>query len=217
MSILRTCCTIRSRSLKIRTKQLSLISCLALFLLLAGACSQVRYDVSPDDALSFHSLRIKVNVKFLETKDRGNFKIILKYDGSRDKMLFLSPMNQVYGYLVVEKERVLLVNTKKKRFWRGPFYLLLQEIWGPGMDFDYSEFKQLLVEGAVPKTKTWRHQITIDVTHTDEAGKPHHLEIASPDVKVKIRVSGRKTGKGKIRFETGTTGLQRTPIREVLE
>lgn len=194
-----------------------LISGLTILLFLASTCSQVRYDVTPDDILSFRSLRIKVNVKFLETNKRGNFKIILKYDSSRDKMLFLSPMNQVYGYLVVERERVLLVNTKKKRYWRGPFYLLLQEIWGHDLDFNYNEFKQLLVEGAVPKTKNRRHQVAIDVTESNEAGKPRRLEISSPNVNVKIRVSGRKTVKGKIRFETDTNGLQRTPIREVLE
>jgi hypothetical protein len=175
----------------------------------------LKYDVVPDEAAVYHSLRIKVNVKSNDTGKRQNFKVILKYDKTRDKMLFLSPLNQIYGLLVVDKERALLINTKRKKYWRGPFNILLQEIWG--MDFDYLEFKRLIVEGTVPENNLKEKGIKISFEKGTAGKAPERLRIRTQDLLVKVKISNRRRGKGIIRFSRSLKGMKRAEIEELLE
>jgi len=174
----------------------------------------LKYDVVPDAEAVYHSLRIKINVKNSDTGQRQNFKIILKYDDSRDKMLFLSPLNQIYGLLVVQREKTLLINTKKKKYWKGPFNILLQEIWG--MDFDYFEFKRLIVEGIIPENKLKKRDIKISIEKGKNREKPQRMKILTRDILVKVKISNRKTGKGIIRFSQSLKGMKKSTIRGML-
>ena len=191
-------------------------SSILLFLLFAVfSCSQLKYDVVPDEAAVYHSLRIKVNVKSNDTGKRQNFKVILKYDKTRDKMLFLSPLNQIYGLLIVDKERTLLINIKKKKYWKGRFNILLQEIWG--MDFDYLEFKRLIVEGVPPGDKLKERGITISFQKGPPGDPPKQLQIKTRDLLVKVKISNRRTGKGIIGFSQSLKGMKHADIRNLLE
>ena len=204
-------------------KIITITSSILILLWSFSGCSGARYkyDVTPDADRVYHSLRIKVNVKYKGSGERDNFKIILKFDDTKDKMLFLSPLNQVYGLLVVNpnRENALLVNTKKKKYWTGPFRILLQELWGPGMDFNYKEFKQLLVAGVMPGDKLKRRDITISIEKTDtgEEEKPERMTITTRDVRVKIKISHRTTGKGRIRFSVDLARMKKAGLRETLE
>lgn len=204
-------------------KIVTITSLILIFLWSFFACSGARYkyDVTPDAERLYHSLRIKVNVKYKGSGERDNFKIILKFDNTKDKMLFLSPLNQVYGLLVVNpnRENTLLVNTKKKKYWTGPFHILLQELWGPGMDFNYKEFKQLLVEGVMPGDKLKRRDINISIEKTDnsEEEKPERMTITTRDVRVRIKISHRTTGKGRIRFSVDLARMKKAGLRETLK
>jgi hypothetical protein len=204
-------------------KIVTITSLILIFLWSIFACSGARYkyDVTPDAEQVYHSLRIKVNVKYKGSGERDNFKIILKFDNSKDKMLFLSPLNQVYGLLVVNpnRENALLVNIKKKKYWTGPFHIVLQELWGPGMDFNYREFKQLLVAGIIPGDKLKRRDINISIDKTDnsEEEKPEQMTIITRDVRVRIKISHRTTGKGRIRFSVDLPRMKKAGLREILE
>jgi hypothetical protein len=194
-----------------------------IFLWSFSGCSGLRYkyDVVPDAEKVYHSLRIKVNVKYKGSGERDNFKIILKFDNTKDKMLFLSPLNQVYGLLVVnpDRENVLLVNTKKKKYWTGPFHILLQDLWGPGMDFNYEEFKQLIVAGVMPGDKLMQRDINISIENTgnSEEEKPGRIIITTRDVRVRLKISHRVTGKGSIRFSVDLVRMKKAGLRETLE
>lgn len=204
-------------------KIVTITSLILIFLWSFFACSGARYkyDVTPDAERVYHSLRIKVNVKYKGSGERDNVKIILKFDNTKDKMLFLSPLNQVYGLLVVNPNRgnALLVNTKKKKYWTGPFHILLQELWGPGMDFNYKEFKQLIVEGVMPGDKLKRRDINISIEKTDnsEEEKPERMTITTRDVRVRIKISHRTTGKGRIRFSVDLARMKKAGLRETLK
>ncbi len=193
-------------------------SCIFLVLFFLSFCSRLKYDVIPHQSAVYHSLRIKVNAKNTASSQKQNFKILLKYDDSRDKMFFLSPLNQVYGLLLLEGEKAVLINTKKKKYWKGNFRSLLKEIWE--LDFDYREFKQLLVDGKVPEDKRKKQGIEISFeqnpSDTDRE-KPQSLQIASGDLLLKIKISQRKTGKGVISFAKNLEGMKKTTVRELLE
>ena len=193
-------------------------SCIVFILFFLPFCSQLKYDVIPHQSAVYHSLRIKVNAKNTDSSQKQNFKILLKYDDSRDKMFFLSPLNQVYGLLLLEGEKAVLINTKKKKYWKGNFRFLLQEIWN--LDFDYREFKQLMVDGKVPEDKIKKQGIEISFeqnrSNTNQE-KPQRLQIISGDLLLKIKISQRKTGKGVISFAKNLKGMKKTTIRELLE
>jgi hypothetical protein len=193
-------------------------SCILFFLFLLPFCSRLKYDVIPHQTAVYHSLRIKVNAKNTGGNQKQNFKILLKYDDSRDKMFFLSPLNQVYGLLLLEGEKAVLINTKKKKYWKGNFRSLLREIWG--LDFDYREFKQLMVDGVVPEDKIKKQDIEISFEQNPSGTtreKPQRIQIIKGDLLLKIKISQRKTGKGIISFTRNLKGMKKTGIRELLE
>lgn len=193
-------------------------SCIFFVLFLLPFCSRLKYDVIPHQTAVYHSLRIKVNAKNTGTNQKQNFKILLKYDDSRDKMFFLSPLNQVYGLLLLEGEKAVLISNKKKKYWKGKFRFLLQEIWK--LDFDYREFKQLIVDGVVPEDKIKKQDIEISFElnpASTNREKPQRMQIISGDLLLKIKISQRKTGKGVISFAQNLKGMKKTGIRELLE
>jgi hypothetical protein len=193
-------------------------NCIVFILFFLSFCSQLKYDVIPHQSAVYHSLRIKINAKNTVSSQKQNFKILLKYDDSRDKMFFLSPLNQVYGLLLLEGEKAVLINTKKKKYWKGNFRFLLQEIWN--LDFDYREFKQLMVDGKVPEDKIKKLGIEISFEQNPantNREKPQSLQIISGDLLLKIKISQRKTGKGVISFAKNLKGMKKTTIRELLE
>jgi hypothetical protein len=193
-------------------------SCIFCILFLLPFCARLKYDVIPHQTAVYHSLRIKVNAKNSSTRQKQNFKILLKYDDSRDKMFFLSPLNQVYGLLLLEGEKAVFISTKKKKYWKGNFRSLLQEIWK--LDFDYREFKQLILDGVVPEKKIKTQDIKISFEQNPSSTKkekPQRMQIISGDLLLKIKISHRKTGKGVISFAKNLQGMKKTGIRELLD
>jgi hypothetical protein len=184
-------------------------------LFVMSGCSRLTYDIEPDQTRVYHTLGIKANVKNKETGKKGSFKILLKYDDTGNKMLFLSPLNQIYGLLVVEGENTTLVNTKKKRYWKGRFNTLLQEIWG--MDFEYVEFKRLLVEGVVPEEKLKEKNIDVSIEKDTEGKELERVTIETSEMQVKLKITSRETGKGAIRFGVDLKKMEQAEIRELLE
>jgi hypothetical protein len=206
---------------------------LILFVLFVNGCSGLKYDIQPDETRTYRSLVIKANVKNKENGKKGSFRILLKYDETADKMMFLSPVNQVVGLLTIEGENALLVNSKKKRYWKGRFNTLLREIWG--MDFEYAEFKHVLDEGIIPgeKLEEKLKERGIDVIIEKIAGNenenenvnetgtktktPERITIETGQMQVKIKITDRKTGKGSIRFAVDIHGMKQTGIRELFD
>jgi len=119
---------------------------------------------------------------------------------------------------VGQGEKARLVNTKKKKYWNGPFHLILEEMWGTDMDFRYDEFKQLLVDGLIPEEKLQNRSIRVSVDKFPNSEKPERLKIITPDVTVKLKISDHITENGSIRFDVNIKGMtQAENIAELLE
>ena len=188
-----------------------------LLMLLSVYCSRMTTDITPDQYSRYHSLKIKVNVKSLNSNQRQSFRVVLKYSANGDKLLFLSPLNQVYGLLVVKNESALMVNTRKKKYWQGPFQELLKYMWGPDMDFLYTEFKALMVRGIVPNEKVRSRGLDISVQAEPEGSPPQRMEIKSRDIVVKVKISDRNTGSGKLSLKTDISHMKESSIDDLLE
>lgn len=178
-------------------------------------CTRLKYDIIPDSSAVYHSATIKVNVREKNSRKRQNFKIVLKYDDTRDKMLFLSPLNQVYGLLIIENEKTLLISTKKRKYWRGNFNTLLEKIWA--LDFNYSQFKKLILNGLIPWEKVKEIGMEISMEKEKESEKPKRIKIYHKDITIKLRISNCRTGKGIINFSPRMDGLEKASIENALE
>ena len=113
---------------------------------------------------------------------------------------------------------LVLMNTKKKKYWQGKFNRLLQEMWR--LDFTYREFKQLLVQGKIPAKKPGEPNIEISFEEnpgTANKEQPQRMRIMTRDLLLRIKISGRKTAKGVISFAKNLKGMKKTDIRELLE
>ena len=196
-------------------KKNSFLSLFIGILLFLPSCTRLSYDIVPHKTATYHSLALKVNVKNQDSGQRDNFKILLKYDDSMDKMFFLSPLNQVYGLLLLESEHALLIATKKKKYWKGTFNDLVQEICG--LDFDYREFKRLVVDGVLPEDKIKEQGLNISFEEGLPGEAPQRLKIEKGALSIKLKISDRKTGKGIISFSRGLKGMKEAGIRELLE
>jgi hypothetical protein len=179
----------------------------------------LKYDIIPDANATYNTITLGVNVKIQsegqKSRQSQSFKILLKYDGVRDKMLFLSPLNQVYGQLFIENEKVLLINSKKKRYWRGRFKTLINEIWA--LDFNYAEFKELLLVGTIPQKKARESSLKISLEKEEGSDRPERIRIEYNDVTIRIKISDRRSGKGIIDFSPRLEKVvQKGTIEEVL-
>ena len=182
-----------------------------------SVCSRLKYDILPDADAVYHSVVIKVNVKINTNppRKRQNFKIVLKYDDSRDKMLFLSPFNQVYGQLFIKNETALLIDTKRKRYWKGDFNRLIGKIWG--LDFTYSQFKELILTGRIPQNKVKERGFLVSLEKEKGSERPERIKIDHRNMTIKLRISSRRTGKGIIRFSPRLKKVKKATIEEILE
>lgn len=192
---------------------------ICVFLLLNPGCSRLKYDIIPDANATYDTITLGVNVSIRpeggKPRQKQSFKILLKYDGARDKMFFLSPLNQVYGQLFIENEKVLLINSKKKRYWRGRFKTLINEIWA--IDFTYAEFKELILAGSIPQKKAQESSLRISLEKEEGSDRPARIKIEYNDVTLRLKISDRRSGKGLIDFSPRLEKVvQKATIEEVL-
>jgi hypothetical protein len=172
-------------------------------LLLLPSCSGKKYRTEPGPALrpadAYYSLNIKANAKNMSSRRRQGIKILLKFTGSKARMLFLGPpLNKIYAKLLIDGESALLINSKKRKYWQGDFKTLLQEMWD--VDFNYSEFKNLLVDGIVPKKKIQKKGISVSIKKEKTGDKPERIYIKGRNIEIILKISNRKIRKGKLIF-----------------
>jgi hypothetical protein len=190
------------------------LSIILLFASLAVSCGRHIPLTEPGQPGVYHSLNVKLNIKLHQEKRKGSGKIIWFYHRDRGKMLFLSPLNQVYFELLVEGERALLISRKEKKFWSGSFSGLLHRLWN--IDVPYSQLLALVSEGTIPQT---HHQkpLVFNIEKAQDDGQPSRIEISNDDVCLKLKISRKKTRQGLLKFAPNLESLQRVGIEEILE
>lgn len=179
--------------------------CFLIFIILCSmllpACVKKKYHMEPGSGQVdfYRSLKIKVNAKDMSTGRKQSIKILLKFTESKARMLFLGPpLNKIYAKLITDGESALLINSKQRKYWQGDFKTLLQEMWD--VNFDYSEFKRLLVDGIVPGKRLKKRGIQVSVEMDKESGKPGTIQISGRNILIKLRISNRKTRTGTLVF-----------------
>ncbi|MCK4764192.1 MAG: hypothetical protein KAW12_18475 [Candidatus Aminicenantes bacterium] len=191
-----------------------LLLCCTCLLLLQAACGGVKYRREATGDF-YYSLKIKVNLKVLDSGRKQGMKILLKFSGSKARMLFLGPpLNKIYAKLIVDGEAALLINHRKKKYWRGNFKTLLQEMWD--IDFAYREFKKLLLEGIFPVEKVKKNGLEISVEKNKKSGKPGKIRIKGKQIQVSLSISNHRVRSGKIVFSVNLGRMEQSGLQGLL-
>lgn len=191
------------------------LTIILLFASLAVSCGRHIPRTEPGQPGVYHSLNVKLTIKLQQEQRKGSGKIIWFYDRDRGKMLFLSPLNQVYFELLVEGERALLISRKEKKFWSGRFSALLRRLWN--LDVRYSQLLALVSEGTIPRQTDYQKQLVFNIEKGQDGGQPSKIEISNHDVHLKLKISRKKTRQGLLTFDPKLGALQRVGIEEILE
>ena len=181
-------------------------------LFILTSCTNLKYDVIPDSKSIYNSVKAKILFKSNDFKFSG--KILLKYNKFRDKILFLSPLNQIYFKLFVSEENTLLINSKKKKFWSGNFNILFERMGN--INFGYDELKQLILEGIVPENKVKENALKLTFEKNKKSGKPKRIKITGRDILIKLKILSTKERKGKINFLADLKNFKRTDLNDAL-
>lgn len=210
----------RKKQLPIHKIKLFYISGLLLFfaamLSILPACGSPKVHREPEPGNFYYSLKIKVNLELLDSGRKQGIKILLKFSGCKARMLFLGPpLNKIYAKMIVDGESALLINHKKKKYWRGNFKTLLREMWD--MDFNYREFKELLLEGAFPAKRAKESGLEISVEKDNKSGRPGKIRIKGKQARLDLKISNHKTREGKIVFSVNLGRMEQAALESVLQ
>jgi hypothetical protein len=183
---------------------------IALLLLIFNHCSTpIKPIAQPTEGHSFFSL--SGNIFFRNDQFKFSGKILLSFDQKRDKILLLSPMNQVYFKLMVKNEGAVLVNLKKRRYWTGSFHVLFSRMGQ--VDLTYRELHTLILKGTIPASSR-HYAVTIKDRHKD--GRPRRIVIEGHHLLVRFKLRSLKKRKGEIHFQINKSRLTYTDLETTL-
>lgn len=178
------------------------------------SCGPHLPQTEPGQAGFYHSLNIKLNVRLHQEKRKGSGRILWFFDTHRGKMLFLSPLNQIYFELLVEGEDALLISRKEKKYWKGSFSKLLRRLWN--LNVRYNQLLALVNEGKIPAKTGRQKPLIFNINKGRDTGQPSRIEIESDDVSLILKISSKKTRQGQIKFIFRLDELQRVGIDDIL-
>ncbi len=167
---------------------------LLLGLVSLAACRMHPPDLRPPAGPYFHSLNIKFSLQDAEARQNG--RVIWRFNESRSKFVFFTPLNQVGLELDVAGEEAVLVNFGKKSYWRGDFSHLLDRVWGIGMNL--AALRQLLLVGATPAAEFLEKGIAVSIERAGNSGAPASVRLSRDGTELLLRVSKHELRPGRI-------------------
>lgn len=185
-------------------------------LLAMSQCAVSNKDITAHPGSAYQSLRMKVKIMNKENGKKQSIKVLVKFNETSTRMLFLGPpLNKVYARLFVQGEKAILVNSKKKIYWQGEFMTLLTRMWD--MDFDFQEFKQLILNGIVPKGKEQGLHPAIHVQKGGDGLHPSLVEVKGEFLTLEMKIGNRKNLPGLLSTRVSLEGLVEVELDRVLE
>ena len=188
------------------------LSILIFALLTFQYCSSFKYDVTPDIG-DFQYSRVKMKVYYKNKKNKQSGKLLLKYDNNRTKMLLLSPLNQILFELIINREDILLINSKNNKYWQGNFNSFLKRVWN--IDLGFRELRLLILEGIEPENIVDDH-LKFKIEKDKGSGKPKIIRINGDNIFVKLKVINKRVRNGKLDFNKDLSKLHESDIDDVL-
>jgi len=183
-----------------------------IWVLVFNNCVPKRYTLNLDAPGFHHSIRLKFSLK--NDRERQSGKIVMKFDSRRAKILFLSPLNQVYFKLLVENNRGILINTRESKYWEGGFDELLKKMWDINLCFD--DLKRLIHLGVIPRQKLKTSGFQLELEKDRKSGNPTRVILSNDQVILNLKILNRRQKKGTIQFYLDVSKMTRSEIEQVL-
>lgn len=183
-----------------------------IWVLVFHNCVPKRYTLNLDAPGFHHSIRLKFSLK--NDRERQSGKIVMKFDSRRAKILFLSPLNQVYFKLLVENNRGILINTREKKYWEGGFNELLKKMWDINLCFD--DLKRLIYLGVIPRQKLKASGFQLELEKDRKSGNPARVVLGNDQVILSLKILNRRQKKGTVQFYLDVSKMTRSEIEQVL-
>ena len=159
-----------------------------------AACRSHSPVLQPPVGPYFHSLSIKFSLQ--DAGARQNGRVIWRFDENISKFVFFTPLNQVGLELDVAGEEAVLVNFGNKTYWRGDFSLMLDRVWGIGVNL--SALRALLLAGTAPAEEFLKKGIAVAIERSGSSGAPAAVRLSRGGAELALRISRHELRPGRL-------------------
>jgi len=187
----------------------------ALVLGMAAAACAPRYRaprLAPAGSTGHPTALIRFAAEVEGQRQKG--RLAMDVDGSRARVLFLSPLNRVVMELRIERKRALLLNRRLRRYWRGDFAGLVWRMWR--LRLDYGELRDLVFNPDGSDALRDRGGMHLDVEKDPATGLPRKLEVSGPSTRLRLSVLRRRRAAGALTYSGGLEGFSRAELDQVI-
>lgn len=157
----------------------------------------------------FYYCKIKAKLTIDGKKERT--RMLLKYNRSGDRIIFLGVLNQVLFEAIIRGENTLIIIPRKKYFWRGTFSDFLNNFWK--LDMTYSELKDLLLKKIIPQKRPVQKNPVIRIIN--KKNKYLRFIINQNSNSAEFRVYPIKKKTGSIKFERKLSGYKEIELKQI--
>ena len=187
-----------------------------LVLGLAAACGP-RYRaprLAPRGSAGHPTLLLRFSAELEGEPRRQKGRLSMDVDGSRARLLFLSPLNRVVMELRIHRSRAVLVNRRRRRYWEGDFAELVWRMWRLRLDF--TELRDLILHPGGAEALRGRRGIRLEVEKDPATGLPRNLLLSGSQARLTLRVLRRRTAAGELADSRDLDGFSRAELEEVI-
>ncbi len=193
-------------------KNFTLIVIIVFLFVLAGCRTPQIHTVPEFDGDKYNSVRIKV--KTITETGKENTKILLGYNNSGDRLIFLGPMNQVLFEILVKGNYSNVIIPKRKQYWGGEFRDFLFRWWN--IDLTYNEIKALLLEQRVNRKKLERNGFQMQIIESEKEKYPVMINLTGSEVRLEFRIYEMKEKSGRLILQKELNNYSQVSLDELM-
>ncbi len=111
------------------------------FILLIFINSCLRKEIKLSNRSFYYKGKLKISIK--NNREKQNFKLIVRMNNNSGRIIVLNPLNIAVFKIIVKNKNALILNFKKKVFWKGNFSKMVIKLFN--LDLSYADFFNLIV------------------------------------------------------------------------
>jgi len=194
-----------------KRKSVYLMPMLVLFVL--SSCRMPNIGVNSMKSNDKYS-SVKLRVKIISNSRTEKIKILLGFNNTGDRLIFLGPMNQVLFEILIQGNRSKIIVPRRKQYWIGEFEKFLYDLWHIGLS--YNEIKALLLEQRVNSKKLHNCGFTMQIFESETKKHPIEINLKSDDIRLEFKVYKIKKRSGKIVFTRDLKKYKKVSLKHIL-
>ncbi|MEN8222271.1 MAG: hypothetical protein ABFR36_03340 [Acidobacteriota bacterium] len=166
-----------------------------IFMLVISNCRAPQISTIPETkGEKYKSVRIRVRT--VTEKGKEKTKILLGFNNSGDRLIFLGPMNQVLFEILVRGNQSKVIVPRRKQYWEGEFRDFLLKWWN--IDLTYNEIKALLLEQRVSRKKLDKSGFHMQIIESEKKKYPVRINLSGSDLRLEFRIYEVKEKSGRL-------------------